>query len=231
MSLFPPPRGEKERLEQLVIRHGQAAITNLRDPEYHPSIEEYQSAAPRVPSASTPWDEWNGVSEISLVDDASPAPVPVAPTEKKPEALDSLARDVVGAVLFAVDDVQALRSAKSASRALAPLARRVLTDTEWQNANGVTLHELLRGRASPEQLLAMLAKRPQDLRERDANGMLPLQYASSRSYWRQLPECIAQLRTGTKREARRAPDIAAILSAPICLQNPNPRGSPRWALR
>ena len=98
----------------------------------------------------------------------------------------------------------------------------MLTSTEWQAANGVTLHTLLRGRAPPEQLLALLAKRPQDLRERDANGMLPLQYASSRSYWRRSPECIRALRTGTKREGRRAPDIAAtMLSAPaIFLQNP-----------
>ena len=71
-GLFPscgaPKRGEVSDLELLVIRHGEQAISNLKRPEYHMTVEAYEAALQPTSPSSREWG-LSQFSDISLIDD------------------------------------------------------------------------------------------------------------------------------------------------------------------
>jgi len=93
---------------------------------------------------------------------------------------DLLSEDMLREMFLKADGVELLRKCKSVCKRWRCHARSTLTEVDWLLANDVGLHALLRlGGPSPCLTLALAVARPLLLHERDADGMLPLQYAAA----------------------------------------------------
>ena len=124
---------------------------------------------------------------------------PINPDAPPPE----LTEDVLLAILETVDAVAKLQECKLVCKAWRSGSRQVLCDAHWLVCQGVSLHVLLK-RGQPSTPLAVklvqLARSRSGgveelLNERDARGLLPLQYAAAYGL---NSELVAALRTLTK---------------------------------
>ena len=85
--------------------------------------------------------------------------------------------DILCEIMTNVGSVQALSKCKAVCRLWRECARLTLCDPDWL-ADKVSVHDLLKkGEPSPRLVLALTAKRPALVHERDGEGLLPLQYA------------------------------------------------------
>jgi len=125
---------------------------------------------------------------------------PTKPDAPPPE----LTEDALHAMLEKVDAVAKLQECKLVCKAWRSGSRQVLCDAHWLVCQGVSLHTLLK-RGQPSTPLAVklvqLARSRSGgveelLNERDARGLLPLQYAAA---YRLHPDLVAALRTLTRR--------------------------------
>jgi hypothetical protein len=108
---------------------------------------------------------------------------------------DDMAGDVLGYLLSKASSVEALRKCKAVSKAFQQAARDNLCDVEWLLSNHISVHDLLKkGRPSPHLVLALAAKHPTLIHERDGEGLLPLQYAAA---YRMDADVISALRQAT----------------------------------
>ena len=117
---------------------------------------------------------------------------PINPDSPPPE----LTEDTLLAILEHVDAITTWQKCKHVCKAWCSGSRQVLCDLNWLVCQGVSLHALLkRGRPSTPLAVKLSLARPALLNERDADGLLPLQYAAA---CRPHPELLASLRTLTK---------------------------------
>ena len=128
---------------------------------------------------------------------------PTNPEAPPPE----LTEDVLLAMLEKVDGVAKLQECKLVCKAWRSGSRLVLCDAHWLVCQGVSLHVLLK-RGQPSTPLAVklvqLARSRSGgveelLNERDARGLLPLQYAAAYARGVEDQELVAALRTLTRR--------------------------------
>ena len=152
--------------------------------------------SPPPPPPPPPPHVW---SSCTLTDPKRWQAHPIDPDAPAPE----LTADVLLAVLEQVDAVAKLQECKLVCKAWRSGSRQVLCDAHWLVSRGVSLHALLK-RGHPSTPLAVklvqLARSRSGgvealLNERDAKGLLPLQYAAA---YRLHPELVAALRTLTK---------------------------------
>ena len=109
--------------------------------------------------------------------------------------MSTLNDDVLLQIMMLLPDIESLRTLKAVSADWAQLTRRVMTSSEWQ-ANNISLHQLLReGSPTERQVISLLHERPELARERNARGLLPLQYAASH---RKHTEIVDVLRGATR---------------------------------
>jgi len=91
-----------------------------------------------------------------------------------------LGDDVLHVVMSKSTTVSALKKAKFVCGAWRQSARDTLCDVDWLASNGVSLHSLLKtGAPSARLVTALIDAKPELLRERDAEGLLPLQFAAA----------------------------------------------------
>jgi hypothetical protein len=106
-----------------------------------------------------------------------------------------LGDDVLSVVMSKASSISELLACKVVCSAWHQSARASLCDIEWLCRNDISLHELLkRGRPSPRLATALIAARPELLRERDGEGLLPLQYAAA---YRLDADLVAAIRKAT----------------------------------
>ena len=110
-------------------------------------------------------------------------------------AEDRLDSDVLHIIMSKVSSIEALRNVKAVCRSWRAGARHTLCDVNWLVSNQVSLHGLLKkGIPSPQLALALAAKQPTCMQERDGEGLIPLQFAAA---YRMPPSLVAALRQAT----------------------------------
>jgi len=108
---------------------------------------------------------------------------------------DALPEDVIQLALSKARGVEALRTCKAVCKAWQQAGRLTLCNVDWLVAQPIGLHGLLKkGRPSPALVLALAARRPECMHERDGEGLLPLQYAAA---YRMDAALLAVLRNAT----------------------------------
>ena len=156
---------------------------------------------PPPPPPQPPYVKSSG----TLTDPKQPDPKrwqahPTNPDAPAPE----LTEDVLLAMLEQVDAVAKLQECKLVCKAWRRGCRQVLCDARWLVCQGVSLHELLKSGLPSTPLAVKLVQLARSrsggveelLNERDAKGLLPLQYAAA--YRKFHPELVDQLRTLTR---------------------------------
>ena len=120
---------------------------------------------------------------------------------------DLLDSDVLRIIMSKASSVEALRKYKVVSKCWRAGARHTLCDSNWLVANQVNLHTLLKkGTPSPQLALALAAREPGCMNERDGEGLIPLQYAAA---YRMDPSLVIALRQATASQVPAfLPDLA-----------------------
>ena len=108
---------------------------------------------------------------------------------------DHLGADVLQTIMSKACSIEALRTCKAVCTSWRSCARRTLCDTEWHLANQISVHDMLKkGDPSPCLVVALAARRPMAMLERDGEGLLPLQYAAA---YRMSPSLVNTIREAT----------------------------------
>ena len=121
-----------------------------------------------------------------------------------PQVRDVIGWDVLQIVMSKAGSIENLRKCKAVCTSWRRAARYTLCDIDWLQANHISIHDLLKkGNPTQDLVLALAAKQPRCLHERDGEDLLPLQYAAA---YRMDASLVSALRDAT---ARQVPGSAA----------------------
>jgi hypothetical protein len=93
---------------------------------------------------------------------------------------DCCSEDALLIIMSHAPNVNTLRKCKGVCKLWLRCARTTLCDVDWLVTNSISLLDMMKiGNPTPRLALALATERPALMRERDAEGLLPLQYAAA----------------------------------------------------